>query len=541
MSSVKNITHIMVKVRDVTFKLDIKNGAQNFCWLASCAKVRYSHLHDSSHPEQYVPIKVDIEATKAMLLPEEIINDRLREGELCEVHLIGPAFGPDSKGWNDRVKGIWERYCYTPKVEWKNVTLTYDTLEDRFGRTEQTGIRGNFNSWQAPIRMSNIKDSTIAHITIKVPPGVTLLFQFTRTNLHDKHVASNRYPIFQDSDFNVHNELFIGEDYIDEDTEAKQQQQHTIKPATVKGVPDLTPEEKLALFNKDISAMNFTDITPEPESKQRLVDTMFERYDYLRFIFRFYCAQGSSTGNANNMSLLKWTKFCRACLLYDEHKCTTQAIDAIFTFVNAESRNQEEKMLLYKDAKKKPVFDTLNPIGMFVRHEFCEALMRVALLKYPKMNSPADALDYLMEHHVSNKALMSHNRDIRSNIEEPKVQELLNLYKANIEKAFDTFATPLDLDSRMESYLKLASFLKLIDSYGIYHFSSQKLGIIFSMSQKEEIAPNLEYLQLLMNIIEFKEALCRIAEEKWPLKNLVVSVQKLLESMFHKKKDQYGL
>lgn len=32
-----------------------------------------------------------------------------------------------------------ERYCYTPKAEWKVVTLYYDTKEDRYGHNEIVG------------------------------------------------------------------------------------------------------------------------------------------------------------------------------------------------------------------------------------------------------------------------------------------------------------------------------------------------------------------------------------------------------------------
>ena len=284
--------------------------------------------------------------------------------------------------------------------------------------------------------------------------------------------------------------------------------------------------------------------TPEgvtiPSDEIAAVREVFVQFmPVLNDVFRFYCGMSDNGdhsagegGGTATMSRLEFCAWIGSTQLYNvSEECAELA--AIFALENHIAEVMES------DAQ----FRGLNPTGEFMRFEFLECLVRVAMLKFngkhppikghefPKIEVPADALRRVIEEFVvphAQSAILSN--EVRKLLMVHDVQVMLQSVYEPLLVVYQYYASA-DVRARapgarptmdLGEFQHLVMDAALVDEEG--HESSTSAdghaGLsprdarsAFAQSQGDSDVTTEELSELLF--CEFVEALTRIALQKW--------------------------
>ena len=121
--------------------------------------------------------------------------------------------------------------------------------------------------------------------------------------------------------------------------------------------------EVLTVLEHEFKKMKLTSIEPEEEEQALMRGVLADHFADLNAMFKHYCAF-SELGSSASMSFAEFCRLLHHCRLFDEF-AARNVLRAIFEKTNYET-----------------IPDDDNPDLEFVRFEFFEALMRLAVLEH---------------------------------------------------------------------------------------------------------------------------------------------------------------
>ena len=154
---------VLVSVRDVTLSMEVGTGLQTCKWLASTAAAQYAALHPAAlGAAAFLPVHLSNLAGTA-LFPQDIICEKIEQGETVKLELLGPRLGLTSPDFA-RERSLWELYAYASQVPHALVPVVflYDASQ-LVAVTTPPAIFGNFNGWNVPIPMNYWKGNIYKH------------------------------------------------------------------------------------------------------------------------------------------------------------------------------------------------------------------------------------------------------------------------------------------------------------------------------------------------------------------------------------------
>ena len=197
-------------------------------------------------------------------------------------------------------------------------------------------------------------------------------------------------------------------------------------------------------FEADVHASKLSRLFKDAEQLTQVKVKLRRRYPVLRELFRYYCCTGSSAASGIDpftQSFIQFTEFRRDAGI--ERKDLTQSLDLCFLTANA-ARPGERAGQREGGSEKH-----------LMRHEFMEAVVRVALVMFPPdfdaPSGPATSLSRLLEHHIMPTAasLLNIGGDAmdpwsnswrRTRMYTQAVDRVLRLYLPTLQDIFSTVA-----------------------------------------------------------------------------------------------------
>ncbi|KAK3259720.1 hypothetical protein CYMTET_31296 [Cymbomonas tetramitiformis] len=156
-----------------------------------------------------------------------------------------------------------------------------------------------------------------------------------------------------------------------------------------------------------------------------------KHYKLLQETFRHYAA-GPGGGSASTMSSQEFWKLIKDCALIDK-KLTNIKVDLIFMEANRDPPGISRPKTPMTSKKEKD-----NPDSELVPEEYNEALLRIALERYPVIakKSPAEAFEKLLEDDIEVHACKSNTGIFRAQLLDKGVQGVFRTNRKTLEKIF---------------------------------------------------------------------------------------------------------
>lgn len=537
---------IRVVVRDSSFTLRVAGATQNFKWLGNTVAYRYALLHPQFNHDQFIPIHIT-NKDHAPLFPSELINERCADGEEVHVELLGPRLCPNDPGFT-REKTLWELFAYTPPHDYVSVVITFDqTPFLQMGGSP--AVFGNFNGWGPPVAMKKSNLPNIWRHTMEMPLGAELVFKFALLGTgRERHVVSKGYRIVSDklgTELNYLRVRMEGGSYEIGESESSAPVANSVSESlsapdapkvlsqrvvgVFQGVRNLTDTMKAAQFENDWKNIQLADVIRALDKRMIIKELLWKYSDKLRVIFRYYSSQGGQSITC--MNVMGWVYFCHVCAITDK-RVSVSRLDQIFHRVNVEEEYDEKKLAENPTEYRNAMIlkeDPFNPNNQFIRGEFYEALVRVALVKFPSLEAHA-ALEKLVNENVFPHALEPSTSDIRERLLDEGVQKVYQLYSKRLYKLFWRYAKAdrTDLKPSGMHTINVKEFEMMLNDYKLTvpenmtgARSMAAVGAIsrrvaltaFAMSQQEELTEASDHLYEMV-YAEFLEVLARLAEAR---------------------------
>jgi len=188
---------LSVSVRDVTLQVEVGPGTQTAKWLATTCAAQYA----ATRPEaaaggaQFLPVHLTELRGGNALFPEDVLCEKLEQGDMLKLELLGPRLGPTTPNFA-RERTLWELYAWTAAQPHAlvPVVLLFDASE--LALSAPPAIFGNFNAWGTPMHMNYYKDNTYK-FQMDFPAGSGLVFKFVVGGA--SLLTPKVYPIVHDS------------------------------------------------------------------------------------------------------------------------------------------------------------------------------------------------------------------------------------------------------------------------------------------------------------------------------------------------------
>ena len=314
----------------------------------------------------------------------------------------------------------------------------------------------------------------------------------------------------------------------------------------------------LTSFDHDWSNTQIDNVVPHREEYYKIRNICREYYHIIKGIFQHFCVIGNSASAEGDytISLSEFMIFAKKIKVIDEERLHVTDVQRIFTLTNA-GRNP----------------DAASGDDQFECHEFMEALIRVAVIRFSKEMSGGvvEAVNYLFHKKLAHIYFHEiYDPHFREHLEHYRVQSVFRKYIHILDDVFEKVGCPLGAyDDAMDigGFSKLINKAKLVDAL----LTRIEVKKAFVQSQMKPIYPdawvddddnclveqegsgNEENLEVFdqgalraqaenisfrkMDFDEFKEALGRCAVYKWDdkskydLKPLDWKIEMILKSI----------
>jgi hypothetical protein len=295
----------------------------------------------------------------------------------------------------------------------------------------------------------------------------------------------------------------------------------TVLPERVVGkfhaVPTLTDKMKKEQFEFDWKKMQFADKVRLLNDRAKIKEVLWKNSENLRNIFRFYSSQGGR--DLAFMNVIKFIHFCHICKIPDK-KITVSTIDSVFHRVNIEEEFDEEKIAANPQSYRYAMVlkeDPFNPNNQFIRGEFYESLVRLAVIKYKQLNA-VDALTNLLEKFVLPNALEGTKDDVRDLLLADDVQRVYAVYSPKLYRMFNHYSQEdkADLRANASTTMNLKEYQLMLMHLGLLdHGLSRRIAMsAFALSQEDATGDDQESLYEMV-YPEFLEVLARLADYRY--------------------------
>jgi hypothetical protein len=227
-------------------------------------------------------------------------------------------------------------------------------------------------------------------------------------------------------------------------------------------------------------------------------------YGHILWIFDYYCAIGTTFGrSAHSIQMNSYAKFIQDCKIPDEN-VSVEDCTKIFIVVNYEE-------------DKKSYQSEVNEDKALMRHELCEALVRIAVQKYSKINPDvSDCLDLLMKHIIENipkEAIIDPDDFREDRFYSEDMELLLKKYLGDLKKIYTHYSLLNPVQGKAQ--FGIAEIVQMFKDAGMLGnaISSREARLAFFQSRmvvKDEVNSRLKFMTL--SWWEFIEVLARLAD-----------------------------
>lgn len=463
------MTYLQVSVRDREFKIKLRKSNNTFKWLGYVAAARYARESKLLiHPDKLVCSSMAALNTGNYMHPKYKIREHCAEGEKIMVTLTRFRDG-------DR-KSQWQVYAETSESDYVPVEVVYNGERPTDG--QGVHLHSNHDMYNRSIRMKDDgkKISTLIH----VPPGAELNFFFevngtkrlsSNYDKRTRHLYLGKMSFEQniksvpESDlkgplWRPVNLLRGMDKWMKEDPTPPPQRPPKPKPWTyqVPNTPKGTNFDEV--FTKDWREIQLNDVVPSPEARRAIASVLRENWGALQQIFRYISCHKEPI---QFMSQMQFISFMGQLKIYDSNFRPSDAED-VFKRVNIEEDYGSDDSLegIRGNAETARIGgfslsgDDENPDNMFIRSEFLESLIRVALRKFPDEDEEDAVEEMLGIVKKKNQTAINEMARVRAMMHTDEVRDAYVPYLKKLYKVYLKCAGLDQLESREE--LELISY-----------------------------------------------------------------------------------
>lgn len=227
-------------------------------------------------------------------------------------------------------------------------------------------------------------------------------------------------------------------------------------------------------------------------------------YGHILWIFDYYCAVGTTLGRtAYSMQMNSYAKFIQDCKVPDD-QVSVEDCTKIFIVVNYEE-------------DKKSYQSEVNEDKALMRHELCEALVRIAVQKYSKQTADvSDCLDLLLNHimlHIPKEAIIDPDEFREERFYTEDMERTVKKYQKDLGEVYKHYSCLNPVQGKpkfgIDEIVQLFQDASMLGN----HISSRELRLVFfksRMTVKDEVVHRSKFTSL--SWWEFIEALSRLAD-----------------------------
>ena len=175
-----------------------------------------------------------------------------------------------------------------------------------------------------------------------------------------------------------------------------------------------------------------------------LAKMLQSNFSVIQAVFMHYAA--SSDGDAGTMDNDEWMKFAADVALKEPKRVTESDLNEVFFLANEEGRYASMVPRARSIEEEMPADADDNPDTELNAGEFTEALVRVALLKYPKEPLLEVRVSKLVTENIGGRGVRSTADIFRETLNEEPVRNVMKRWKDALVKTFQFYAA-LDMST----------------------------------------------------------------------------------------------
>lgn len=289
------------------------------------------------------------------------------------------------------------------------------------------------------------------------------------------------------------------------------------------------PEKvKKTKFSSDKERIRITDVVDDPHERALVFQLLEKNFTEIKSTFKFYSSQ-ASTHELAYMNVLKFQSFCRRAGLSNK-ELNASRIAEVHSVVDQYEVNQKFKQKNRRTVQKKSE-NPNNPDAAFIRCEFLEAFVRIALIRRPDLRpskAVAEAIRISMEKHP-----VKHANLVRDQLLAQGPQQVYEHYGDRLFKMFKHYSSR---DGGIKAkFITVMGFEAMLKNANIFNddYSVMMAKAAFALSQEEDDEADDDYeAYMQMTYSEFLEALARVAADRFAQTGIALQ-EKLLVLFTH--------
>eukprot|EP00469_Lotharella_globosa_P016059 CAMPEP_0167820530 /NCGR_PEP_ID=MMETSP0112_2-20121227/6156_1 /TAXON_ID=91324 /ORGANISM="Lotharella globosa, Strain CCCM811" /LENGTH=669 /DNA_ID=CAMNT_0007721125 /DNA_START=246 /DNA_END=2255 /DNA_ORIENTATION=+ len=466
----RSITSIKIHVRELRFSQKLTTLDVNFQWVGNVAKLKYvSHTRFRLRPDEVEAVEV-LDARGNVMMPLwklTLHKDATEDGLTVILKRLSKS---------EHFTGMWHLQATSPESTWCDVDIYYD---GGLGSNQIVNLFSNLNSFTKPITMRYDKKTGKTIARVRVPPQAKLRFFFQGQNgertVEGEVKVNNvikKYDIVENArwrngQYRTMNEILVEAKKEDEGKEDRSAKMHLVKlerkarpvqkeimehkKVEEDEMPDLwgyqivgvpSGQDLEDLFQKDWREVQLNDVIPDPEERRGIRQVMMTHWIALQQIFRAYCCRKKPVLHLDNNAFSMMIGKLR---IYDKKNLTVSTVSQIFIRVNIEEDYGSDEDIVGTGGQEgmQIVEDEDNPDNLFIRSEFLEALVRVAIARWPK-REPREAYRILLEKYLlrSEEEIL---REMRTPRELMALAEIKNVFSPYLKRLYKLVFFPVSM------------------------------------------------------------------------------------------------
>ena len=228
-------------------------------------------------------------------------------------------------------------------------------------------------------------------------------------------------------------------------------------------IPRLSKEARLGQLEKDWSAMQITDLA-DLATCQAIKDVFYKFYDVLCYVFGMYSVHGSDhhSGRAQYMSLLSFIHLCKTCKIPDS-VLRVANLDLLFSRTPGEASSDSQR----EEQKQEHVF---------VRAEFMECIVRLAMLKFTNRKdyenlTPPTAVYGMCQEYLMSRAILWKTDTFSQSL---VAEDVVEWFSSNTHQLYNLFMSFASKDKLQFYTMALSEYHNFLERFEIVGSSLSK-------------------------------------------------------------------
>eukprot|EP00469_Lotharella_globosa_P016289 CAMPEP_0167818110 /NCGR_PEP_ID=MMETSP0112_2-20121227/4612_1 /TAXON_ID=91324 /ORGANISM="Lotharella globosa, Strain CCCM811" /LENGTH=596 /DNA_ID=CAMNT_0007718037 /DNA_START=300 /DNA_END=2090 /DNA_ORIENTATION=- len=434
---------VTVNIRDYQYQQKLTNIDETFKWLGNVARLKYITYSRLRYRADELETVDCVDNKGNRLMPKLKIRkhlDEIKEGVFVVIR---------RKKHDADEKTFWELNAKTPSESFVSVTIIYD------GKGSEVVMYGMHDHYREPIELKRKGRHMVAEL--KLPPHASYKFYFSGQGVSE---VSRKYEIIsaegRDGEPRLMNRIRVVPNKKNKEREPspwellkgsnQPKPASSVKTVEIEESEEEEEEEVLwdmvishpavgsefeSLFLRDWREVQLNDVVPSPELRKEVKEVMRKHWVPLSQLFRAYSFLKEPVRHMDQSS---FALMIGKLKIYEKTKkggFSVSHVSQVFARVNVEEDygSDEEQEGIDTKAGLKLVEDDNNPDNLFVRSEFLEALVRIAIIKWKK-EPPQDSFAKLVEKYLlkSEAKTLGEIKAIRAEMATEEVQNAISPY-----------------------------------------------------------------------------------------------------------------